>query len=106
MSLIRLSHALEDSELLQEYDDYEPEELADFIADISGLALTHDVQEYPPVNLPRAISDDGVEYENVQFIVNTRYTQNGDVYLAGLMFSFNYSEYLRDLRAALESADK
>lgn len=105
--IIKLSHGLEDSELLAPLSTYEadrtPPTREQIEEDIKS-SLTLPLEEIGSFYLERAISSEGTVYEEVEFLVDTRFTLNGEVFLQGSGFCFNYSEYVRDTLAALDSA--
>jgi len=106
MTLTYLSHAVEDVEFLASFPKLPTEELYAWLEEQRKYGEESNVRDLQSIYIRRALTEDGENIEHIEFIVDARYTRDGTVYIQGSGFVLNYSEYMRDAKAAIDSANR
>jgi hypothetical protein len=61
-----------------------------------------DLKTIEEFQLFSVVSADAIHYEEIEFLVTSRFKRDGDIFLAGEQFCVNISKLLRETRAALD----
>lgn len=98
---IHITHAVETTEFLASFPEVPESELPAWLAAQEAYGLENELNSMGSFFVNRAVSSEGDVFDNLEFRITARFTLNGETYIEGSGFRFNYSEYIRDARAAI-----
>lgn len=101
---INITHAMEDSEFFNSFSDIEVAGWTTLYRIKLNQVSKDNLKYLDTFFVLRAVSDDGEVFDSLEFVISSRFVRDGEVYLQGGGFCFNYSEYMRDTKAAYEEA--